>query len=391
MKKLLLTAAITLIALPMFADLQGDGYYRVQNAKTKRYVYLFDNRGSIDVGRGTVDVKALRLFKDAELMKSDPSTVFFIDCVSGEGTRSVSVNIAGQGTGLYEMFGEYIKVISRNAVNGQMTYNATASKGTFSKQLGDRERDDTSNEGFPDADVSDAEYRLWHIHPMDMNSDVNYFGILPTLTAGGKYYKPFYASFPFTPASEGMKAYVISAVSSYHGVVAIKEVTGTVPAGTPVIVECSSPLVSGNRLDIGGTGAAVGANALKGVYFNNDFPLNHVNRTNNNKRTMRLLTVKDGELRFEQSDETYLPRNEAYLQLSDDKEYNVASYKIVTEEVYERDYAAVESISLDQTVDVYSLDGTLVKAGIAKSEVSSLGKGMYILRSGSASEKFIVH
>ena len=389
MKKLLLTAAISLTAISAFADLQGDGYYRVQNAITKRYAYLLDNRGSIDKGRGTADVKAMKLFMDAEAMKSDPATVFYIDCVSGEGTRSVTSNIKGQGTGLYDFFGEYVKIITGKQVDGEQSYYASASIGSFTKYLGDREHSLYEEEGYPDVDAT-GDWRLWYIHPMDAASDDCYFGVLPTLTAGGKYYKPFYASFPFTPKSDGMKVYAISEVSPYHGVVVIKEVEGVVPTGTPVIIECSSPLVSANRLDIGGTGQAVSGNRLRGVYFNNDFPLNHVNRTVNDKRTMRLLTVKDGALVFEQSDETYLPRNEAYLQLSGDSEYGVGSYRIVTEAEWDEKYAAVESISVDRTVDVYSLDGCLVKAGIQKSEVSSLGKGIYILRSGAAMEKLVV-
>lgn len=389
MKKLLLSVAITLTALSAFADLTGDGYYRVQNALTKRYAYLLDNKGSLDPGKGTVDVKALKLFMDTERMKSDPSTVFYIDCQSGDVSRIVTCDIMGQGTSLYQFFNTYMQVMQGKKIDGQQSYYAYGSRSGASKYLGDREDDLTEDVGFPDADAS-GDCRLWYIKPMDKASDDNFFGILPTLNAGGKYYHPFFAGFPFKAFSEGMKVYAVSKIDSYNRVAVIKEIVGTVPASTPVIVECSSPLVSGNRIDIGGSAAAVSGNRLGGVYFNNEKPINHVNRTSYNKRTMRLLTLKDGKLCFDQADIQYLPRNEAYLQLNNESEYAVASYQVMTEAEYEEKYAAVESISVDATVDVYSLDGRLVKSGIVKDEVRLLGKGLYILRSGTSSERLIV-
>ena len=389
MKKLLLSAAITLTALSAFADLVGDGYYRVQNALTKRYAYLLDDKGFKDPGKGTVDVKALKLFMDTEKMKSDPSTVFYIDCQSGDLSRIVTCDIMGQGTSLYKFFDTYMQVMRGKMVDGEQSYYAYGSVGTASKYIGDRERDLTEDEGYPDADTT-GDWRLWYIKSVDKNSDDCFFGISPALSAGGRYYHPFYAGFPFNAHSDGMKVYSVSKIDAYNCVAVIKEISGTVPSATPVIVECSSPLVSGNRLDIGGSGTDVSGNRLGGVYFNNDFPSNHINRISYNKRTMRLLTVKDGKLSFDQADITYLPRIEAYLQLNNESEYAVPSYQVMTEAEYEEKYAAVESISVDALVDVYSLDGRLVKAGVAKDEVRFFGKGLYILRSGAASERLIV-
>ena len=389
MKRLLLSAAITLTAFAAFADLAGDGYYRVQHAVTKRYAYLRNNKGSVDVGRGTADVKALKLFMDPELMISDPSCVFYIDCVKGEGSRIVSVDIAGQGTSLYSFFSAYVDIITGKKVDGQQTYYASASIGSFTKYLGDLEDDLSEDEGYADVDAK-GDDRLWYIHPMDAASQDSYFGIKPTLTAGGKYYHPFYASFPFQAHSAGIKAYVVSKVDTWNKAVALREVKGTVPPGTPVIIECSNPLATDNRLDIGGTAPGIGDNRLKGVYFNNTKPLRHQNQTPYDRKTMRILTVKDGKLAFVTSDIQYLPANQAYLTLSGDKECAVESYQALPEEEYEELYGAVETISLDSTVDVYSLDGRLVKSGITREEASSLGKGMYVLRSGSSMEKLLI-
>lgn len=389
MKKLLLSAAIAFTSLSVFADFQGDGYYRVQNALTKRYIYLLDDKGSVDYGRGTADVSALRLFMDAERKISDPSTVFYIDCVSGENSKIMSCDISGQGTSLYSFFNVYMNVMSGNVVDGIQGYYAYATYSGMTKYLGDRRKLLNQDEGVADTEAT-GDYRLWYINPMDVSSDDEYFGLAPTHTYGSKYYQPFYAGFPFEPMSDGMKVYVVSRIDSYNHIAVLKEVKGVVPAATPVIIECSSSVTSGNRLNIGGSGSAVADNRMKGVYFNNDKPAAHINRTSYDKRTMRILTSNNGQLSFDVANIDYLPRNEAYLQLTNEAEYAVQSYRVMKEADYEDQYGAVEAIAVDAAVDVYTIEGNLVKAGITRSEVYTLGKGLYILRSGSAMEKLMV-
>ncbi len=128
---------------------------------------------------------------------------------------------------------------------------------------------------------------------------------------------------------------------------------------------------------------------LKGVYFDNDDAV-HYNRTAYDKRTMRMLTVKNGKLVFDVADIAFLPRNQAYLQLSTEAQFGVESYEVVTEEEYETKYSGVVEIGDSSVVDVYTLDGRLIGSGLQKEAVSSLGKGLYILRHGSSSEKLIV-
>ena len=391
MKRLLLSAAIALPALCAFADLGDDGYYRVQNAYTKRYAYLLDNKGSISGGEGTVDVQALQLYLDIKNAVSDPSTVFFLQKANGTGSN-LMYDIAGQGTSVHGFLGEYVKIIKGKEYDGQQAYYVSASKSGMTKYLGDRWTDRRDPQGLASADCT-GDRRLWYIHPMDAGNDEAYFGVSPTLTAGGKYYYPMYAAFPFNANSDGMKFYTVTDINPYDEVpaVGLKELHGVVPAGTPVIIECSNPLASENRLNVGpeGSKADIAGNQLKGVYFKNDDVV-HMNRVKYDRNTMRILTVKDGRLVFDVADLDYLPRNQAYLQLNSDTQYGVKTYKVVSEEEYKEHYDAVETISVDAAVDVYSLDGRLVKSGISRGEVDALGKGMYILRSGTAMEKLIV-
>ena len=392
MKKLLLSAAIALIAFSASADLGDDGYYRVQNAYTKRYAYLLDNKGSMNVGESTVDVQALELYLDIKNAVSDPSTIFYIKKANVSGS-SMSYDIAGQGTSVHGFLGEYVKIIKGKEYDGMQSYYVSASKSGMTKYLGDRRSDPRVAKGLASADCT-GDRRLWYIHPMDVNNEEAYFGVSPTLTAGGKYYYPMYASFPFDAYSEGVKAYIIDKANPYDSepAVGLKELKGVVPAGTPVIIECSNPLPADNRLNVGPAGATANAsgNMLQGAYFNNDDVV-HYNRKAYDSRTMRILTVKDGKLVFDVADLDFLPRNQSYLQLpSDPQYYGVKSYKVVTEEEYKRQYDAVEAIAVDATVDVYNLQGNLVKGGIPKTDVYTLGKGIYILRSGAAMEKLVV-
>ncbi|MDE6523393.1 MAG: hypothetical protein K2L17_11285 [Muribaculaceae bacterium] len=387
MKKFLLLFLSGLFSLSVVADLNGNGYYRVQNALTKRYAYLFDDKGKIDTTATTADVQALQLFSGYLRASSDPSTIFYISNAGGS-----NYDIAGQGTSVHGFLDEYLHIISGKKYDGVQSYYIYASKSVGSKYLGDIDANLSEEHGLASADAS-GDKRLWYFHTLDAASDDSYFGIAPTLTAGGKYYHPLYAGFPFSAYSEGVKFYYISNVDSRHKVAVMKEIVGTVPAGKAVIAECSNPLATDNRLNVGSSGSVANLddNKLSGVYFDNDTYRAHYNRTPYDKETMRILKVVDGKLTFTVGDVDFLPRNQAYLQLTDRDQYPVADYTLVSEEEYNDIVAAVEAIPASALVDVYSLDGRLVKSGIAKTDVNSLGKGLYIIKAAGLSEKLILH
>ncbi len=375
--------------LPAMADFQGDGYYRVQNAITKRYAYLLDNTAKKNGSTTSIDVQAIELYLGFTKACSDPSTIFYITEVNAAKSE---FDIAGQGTSLHKFLDKYMYVIPGKKVDGQQTYYAYGIDSGMSKYLGDRNTSLTDEKGLASVDVS-GDRRLWYIDPVDNASSDNYFGVAPTLTCGGKYYYPMYAGFPYDAYSEGVKFYTITQVNPWAETpaVGLKEVIGVIPAGAPVIIECSHPLPTDNRLNVGAKGenANLSGNMLQGVYFNND-DTNHTNRKAYDRKTMRILTVKDGKLCFDVADIDYLPRNQAYLQLANADQYAVESYKVVSEEEYEAEYAGVSSVEVSTAVDVYGLDGRLVKAGVAREDVPALGQGLYILRSGNSVEKVAV-
>ena len=393
MKRYLLFFFVTVTCLSAFAELGGNGYYRVQNALTKRYAYLFDNKGRIDDKTTTADVQALQLFSNFLRASSDPSSIFYVESAQNAGQGSY-YDIAGQGTSVHGFLGEYMKIIKGKTYDNQQAYYTYAMRSGVIKYLGDRQPDVSIEHGLATAD-GEKDMRLWYIHPVDAASEDNYFGVAPTLTAGGKYYYPLYADFPYSAYSEGVKFYYVTKVDHRVGIAVLKEVDGTVPAGKAVIVECSTPLATSNRLNVGASGnmADLTDSKLAGVYFDNDVHPNnfHYNRTPYDKQTMRTLGVVDGKLSFVVGSEEFLPRNQAYLQLSDEKQYKVANYTLMSEEEYAEATLAVDVMPVDAAVDVYSLDGRLISSGISKADVHSLGKGLYIIRGNGMSEKMAVH
>lgn len=386
MKRLLLYAIAATMALPSLAELNGNGYYRVQNAYTKRYAYLLDNRGSYNATASTADVAALELYLDKDRMISDPATVFYIESAP-QGNNFY--DIAGQGTSIHTFMDEYLSIVPTSKPYDDIpSYYIYATKSGMSKYLGDRRSDQTVDKGLASVDCN-GDNRKWYFNPIAADSEM-YFGVLPTVKAEGKEYATMYADFAFDTYSEGMKVYAITDIDVRGGAI-ITEIMGGVPSGTPVIIECAGAEPSDNRLNIGGPADPVSNNKLQGVYFDNDTEL-HYNRTAFNKETMRVLGVgKDGRLAFVRGSYQFIPRNIAYLQLTDPAQYGVDEFLVLTEEQREEELNAVAVIPVSAAVDVYSLDGRLVKSGMTKENVPSLGNGLYILRSAGLSEKMIVH
>lgn len=340
MRKLLqsvIIAAASLSAVSAMADLNGSGYYRVQNAVSKRYAYLLDDKGYIDKRSTSADVRAIELYTGFLRASSDPATVLYLDNIEGS-----QYDVAGQGTSLHQFLDLYMKLSAGKQYDGQQAYYAYGNASGLSKYLGDYFADRDGEEGLASVEAT-GDARLWYIHPMVTDSSDAYFGVAPTLTAGGKYYYPLFTGFPYSTASAGMKMYIVAKIDGYNGVAVIKEVNGVIPSGCAVIVECSNPLAVDNRMNVGSNGSAadVSGNALKGVYFNN-CNTNHVNQTVYDKASMRLLAVKDGKLVFETSDFEFVPRNQAYLYLPDASMHGISEYKVMTESEYQ---AYVESIA----------------------------------------------
>ena len=332
MKKLLFLSSLLLLATSVFSQITGDGYYRVKNLATSRYIYVYDNTGKINVQTTSADMGAIELHKDPDRRFSDPGSIIYVKYIyEKEGIKKY--DLTSQGTGVHQIIGYYVQIFE----NPDLTYYVYA-EGFY---LCDNET--SSREfGFLGTDRK-GDYRKWVASKL--NDTDNYFGLAPTIELNGKYYQPFYAAFPFT-LSEGMKAYYISKVLPSAAI--LSEITGTVPASTPVLIECSSANTESNKLTLQMENAtAISGNQLKGVYFNNpDRQKSKDARTAYDPSTMRVLTVKDGKLVYAtDSSLDYLPANQSYLKVPAG---TAETLTVMTEEEYQAS-ALATGIALNKT------------------------------------------
>ena len=352
-KKIFLSLLILATTSPLAAQLAGNGYYRVQNEVTKRYISIIDNRGSIDVASTSADLGALKTIRPYDEVVCDPSTIVYI-----EKKNSNEYNLAGQGTDAYKIIGHYLKI---NKVGN--FYRAYQEKGATRTYLNDIKTDSDYGKVL----TNDSRTRDWNITPV--TKDGCYFGVQPDVQAAGKYYASFFAGFPFNTCSQDMKVYYIDRVVKDQAV--YKELTGVVPASTPVIVACVSDKPSDNKLDIVMSAAKAPAdNLLRGVYFDNDNPV-HYNRVAYVPATMRVLGIlSDGSLGFVTANIDFIPANQMYLSVPAG---TPAELKLV-----DADHVnAIGSVQADAaSSDVYSLDGHMVRQ--QATGLDGLAKGIYI-------------
>ena len=317
---------IALFVLPAFkseAKLDGSGFYRVQNFRTERYVYLRDNKSWVLPGSSDIELGAIELWRGFDMACSDPASVMYFESINGQW------DIQAQGTGVFQFTDMYVKIYDNK--DGDSTHDNTyyiyGTNSGLTKYLGDS-RTNSTDQGVMSSSVT-GDGRKWYITPITSDGS-NYFGVKPTVSVGGKYYQPFYAAFPFSTKSAGMKVYYIKKVD--RGMAVLEEINGVVPASTAVFIECSNADATNNRLNIGGNGSAVSGNMLDGVYFHNTTS-QHRNLTPYDAKTMRVLgTMADGSLGFVTASIDNLPANQAYLKVAAD---SPAQLKVVTQAEYD--------------------------------------------------------
>ena len=337
MKKTLLFTLLLTFTIASHAQLNGDGFYRVQNVTTGRYVRIADNRGSLNIQAATADLGAIRTVRDFNNVVSDPGTIIYIKKVGVGSDDTPRYDLKAQGTGVYEIIGHYGQ-IKETRKGG--TYHAFASAYGQTAYVADEYYLVNGEfEEYGVIDPKETKTREWWIHPMNQE-DGKYFGITPECGSGASYYSTIYASFPFSFHSEGMKAYYVCAIDSQYGIAVWKEVTGDIPASMPVIIASSTNNPATNRLDIHTSNAkAASDNLLRGVYFDLEKGP-HANRTSYDAKTMRVLgQLADGSIGFKKSDINYIPANKAYLPVPASAPDEL---KIMTSSEYEAFLAAIE-------------------------------------------------
>lgn len=364
----------------------GNGYYRVYNLQTERYIYVTDNKDYYDKNRDIGDFQAIQLWKDLNRGIGDPATVIYIKEVA-----SGQFDLIGQGTGLHALTGYYINVTQLS--DGSYKVSASVSKSgiVVTKTLSDEVSSTTREQGKMGTSGKPS-YQKWIVDKITPSHETNYFGIKPTIELNGLYYQPFYTSFPFRTVSKDMNVYYVYMVEDK--IAGMKKIDGDVPAGTPVIIECASADPSQNRIEfLPSTTATVTGNMLKGVYFcNGSRPQESTDAYKKFDATkMRVLDVVEGKLVLTNNPAASRINNIKAVDWEELEETTISclfantSYlpaKADTEDILELklELTAIKGIpaSRDERAEtgVYSINGTLLRA---TNDVTGLPAGLYIV------------
>ena len=305
MKRLMIIMLVVMSGLPMAAQLNGTGYYRIRNVANETHYIAFANdkfdyttvislacgglsQAYSSAGQARAMACAgIYLKTDIHLVEDDgcvnPATVIYLKKKSGS-----QYDLIGQSTSLIELTtGEYpgtfrlrfedvFATLTRrvnSGANSQYTAsvqlkasnNALANLGT---------RYFVDDDGYfgisEDYDDTNAKWYLEQVTSFNVDS-------ASMVEYKGKYYCTMYTPFAYTLSGQTQKAWVITGINA-DGTLAKEEIAttgGTVPAGTPVILECGSNSPSACTLQpqgeprIDAETAYTGINLLKGAYFCN--------------------------------------------------------------------------------------------------------------------------
>lgn len=371
MKRISTILLATALAIPTFAQLNGNGFYRIQNAQSKRYLSIVDNKAEKKeiTQTSNADLYAINAFDGFDNVVSDPGSILYIEQSGNNGYI-----LRGQGMDTYKLSGLYLKIHSSYEING--AYYAYGTKSGMTRYM--KETYNSTFGFYYMATETDRSIKScsWNIIPVT-EAEGQYLGLKPEIEVDGKYYTTLYASFAYQ-LSEGMKAYY---VKQCNGQIAeLTEIAGNIiPEETPVIIECSSKNTSDNKLTPLSTNTPLSIqNQLKGVYFCNvvkwlmdgeeEHDFFNWNTTNYDSAKMRVLGNVNGKLGFVTADDLkYLPANKAYLPVSASGSSSAsASIELVDAETYAA--TGISNLTNEKTANekgIYSLTGNKVKIGRA--------------------------
>ena len=305
MKRFIILILVALSWLPMAAQLNGSGYYRVRNvANNTHYITLANNKIDfakvVNAGGGGTNcvigngksyamgcVSAyittdIHLVEDAECV--NPASIIYLKRQGSTAKYDLigqSTSLINLTTGTYKsskgdvtFSDNYASITESSSGSGKYTakIELKASWSIITQTFGTIYFID-NNGTFNIGNTGSNSNAQWYVEPVpafniDTSSLVEY---------KGKYYCTMYTAFAYKLSGQTQKAWAITGINA-DGTLT-KEVVanngGTVPAGTPVILECGSNEASACTLVPQGeprtdNDSSYGnTNLLKGTYFCN--------------------------------------------------------------------------------------------------------------------------
>lgn len=380
MTRMAAAALLALCSLPMNAQLSGDGFYRFRNADREgefisltndlfNYHIVASNAGgglmqlylSSEAKKRAMECAGKYLGTDIHMVEDaeciNPASVIYAFKIS-EKASNHDYNLIGQGTSLLTLTtGTYAGNATLTFESRYITIDPVNNTGTYTAKI-ELKADNNSmanlgyryfvddNGTFAINESSSAQNAKWYIEP------VTHFNVQPEVEFNGKYYTTLYVPYAFTLSGAVENAYAVSAIAA-DGKVEVGEAIAsageTVPAGTPVILECTSdaaadcqliptglPLFTEPDVSVTSEGAPralgietsnySGTNILKGNYYCNtdgnityttksgtsSFNANHYTARTNSMYVLGI--TSSGKLGFVKATGTAMPANKAWLE-----------------------------------------------------------------------------
>lgn len=365
MKRTILLTLVSILTVSQAIAQVTDGYYRIQNYGSSRYLTINDDViGSVNMSGSQIDLANIVPWGNFDVIKSNPASIFYVEQVNSQ------YNLKAQGTSIYQIAGgrTYLDLSARD----DNTYVMSASYSGATARLYD-----TSKEMEPGyvhtSNSSGADYGRWRFVPITDGD--NYLGLQPTVQANDGWYGTVYASYPFKVISSGVTVYVVDGVKD--GVFRLQEITDEVkPAATPLLFKCASGDAADNKI-MPVTDATTPAdnNQMRGTYFASTTP-KHIKNVKYDSETMRVLGKNaDGELIFTTateanlSEKKYIPMNTCWLNVPNGL---TGDFKLVSRDEYT---TGIRNINVEENktknAPIYTLTGT-------KANAKALQPGIYI-------------
>ena len=365
MKKVILSTLVSILA-PTFAwaQLNGNGFYRLQNYGSSRYITINDDIiGKVNTSSTTADLNNIITWRGFDYVKSNPASIIYIESVGSQ------YNLKAQGTSIYQIAGgrTYLDITSKG--NDNYVLSVTYSGATI--RLYDNTK--SADKGYVMQSGSNSDYSYWKFLPI--NTSDNYLGLQPTVQAADGYYGTIFASYAFKKVSDGIKFYYIDA--EQEGVCRMKEITSDViPAATPIIFKCSSNDPAQNMImPVVDETSAPTDNYLAGTLFAS-VTTKHEKYVAYDASTMRVLGVNDAnQVIFTTAKSTdlandgqHIPMNTCYLRVFNGL---TGDFRLVDND----EYTGIRNINATENSNnhpIYTLSGVKVDGS------KTLKPGIYI-------------
>ena len=299
MKKVLTLIFMAGMVLNAAAQLD-DGFYRIKNTATGRYIVMYDPYVLVNKATVTVNLAALQTVSSFNSVSSHMGSVWYMQ---NQGDSQYDLYCQHSSLGANSN-GFYPKIYK----NGD-TYRVYGEYNGLTKYLSDVDADEEDpGEGHISVNGQNVS---WEFIPIGGD---NYVGIEPETDADGYYWATFMSGFPFK-LSSGMKAYYVYSIDD-HGF-AMEDMGSEIPARVPVILRLNGSNPSDNIITVikNSDAAAPSNNKMYGTWYSSNLGGKHESYNVICEPQNRVLGKSGGRLAFVKGSGV-IEHNRGYIDVS---------------------------------------------------------------------------